>query len=352
MECTLDRYTNYLLSTTTSATATGMSELFDGNISHDKVTRFLSNSYLDSSTVWQKSKPLVRQYQSADEGVLIADDTIIEKAYTDENAMICWHWDHSQGRNVKGINLLTLLYSSQDLNTPVAVHLVEKTEGYVDAASGQTKYRSPKSKNEITREMLLTAESQQVQWRYFLADSWFSSAETMEFIHNRLKKSYVMAVESSRTVAVSQRERFDGRFERVDAIAYPDDGSPLEVYLRSVKHRVLLVRRVFTNKDGSQGVQYLLSNDTTLNAEQVATIYKRRWKVEEYHKSLKQHTAIGKSPTKTVETQANHIYASIIAYIKLEGIKLGHGMNHFGIKSALLAVATKAAFLTLRQFFA
>jgi len=34
---------------------------------------------------WQKSEPAVRQYRSADEGILIIDDTIVEKAYTDEN---------------------------------------------------------------------------------------------------------------------------------------------------------------------------------------------------------------------------------------------------------------------------
>ena len=41
-----------------------------------------------------------------DDGVLIFDDTIQEKPYTDENDLICWHYDHSQNRTVKGINLL------------------------------------------------------------------------------------------------------------------------------------------------------------------------------------------------------------------------------------------------------
>jgi len=37
---------------------------------------------------------------------LIFDDTIIEKAFTDENDLISWHWDHSKHRSMKGINLL------------------------------------------------------------------------------------------------------------------------------------------------------------------------------------------------------------------------------------------------------
>jgi len=71
--------------------------------------------------------------------------------------MICWRWEHSLGRSAKGINLLMLLCSIQELNTLVAVHLVEKTEGYVSPGSGRTKCRSLQSKNGITPEMLLMA---------------------------------------------------------------------------------------------------------------------------------------------------------------------------------------------------
>ncbi len=126
----------------------------------------------------------------------------------------------------------------------------------------------------------------------------------------------------------------------------------MRVFLRSVPHAVVLSRRIFTNKDGSQGVLYLVSNDTTLDDEAIAAIYKKRWKVEEYHKSLKQHTAIAKSPTKNIRTQANHLFASLVAYVKLESIKLKLGGNHFSIKALLVTVATKAAFMALSRLCA
>ncbi|MEO5930406.1 MAG: transposase [Candidatus Kapaibacterium sp.] len=352
MDCTLDTYIDYLLATTTSATATGMSTLMAGEISHDKVTRFLSDSYLDSSMIWSRAKPLVRRYEDEKESVLIADDTIIEKAHTDENAMICWHWDHSLGRMVKGVNLLSLLFHGGEVSIPVNVHLIEKTEGYVDATTGATKYRSPLTKNEITRAMLRLAKSQQIEYRYFLGDSWFSSAETMNFVQDDLSKHYIMAVESSRTVALCQKDKLNGVFHRLDSLSYPEDGSPQRVYLRSVTHEVLLVRQVFTNKDGSQGILSLVSNDIELDGPSMTAIYKKRWNVEEYHKSLKQHTAVAKSPTKTIQTQANHMYASLAAYIKLETIKLKHGIGHFAIRTILVAAATKAAFIALGQILA
>ena len=42
-------------------------------------------------------------------GCLIFDDTIQEKEWTDENETMCWHYDPSKGRAVKGINVLNAL---------------------------------------------------------------------------------------------------------------------------------------------------------------------------------------------------------------------------------------------------
>ena len=47
MECTVDIYTDYLISSTGQVSATGLSRLYEGAISHDQVTRMLTNQYLD-----------------------------------------------------------------------------------------------------------------------------------------------------------------------------------------------------------------------------------------------------------------------------------------------------------------
>ena len=65
---------------------TGLSDLLEGALSHDQITRFLSQQRFDSKTLWQLVKPMVRAI--ADEaGVLIFDDTIQEKPYTDEDEL-------------------------------------------------------------------------------------------------------------------------------------------------------------------------------------------------------------------------------------------------------------------------
>jgi hypothetical protein len=61
----LEFYTDYLMSSFSYTTATGLSVMSDGKISHDKVTRFLSSEDFTPSGLWTLIKPTVREIESA-----------------------------------------------------------------------------------------------------------------------------------------------------------------------------------------------------------------------------------------------------------------------------------------------
>ena len=63
MTCTLDLYTDYLLSSTGPTTATGLSRLLERTLSHD-LTRWLSSAPWGSAEVWRQAKPLIRQAEA------------------------------------------------------------------------------------------------------------------------------------------------------------------------------------------------------------------------------------------------------------------------------------------------
>jgi hypothetical protein len=174
----LELYTDYLIVSTAQTSATGLAALTDEMVSHDQVTRLLSQPAASSLSLWKRIKPLVRQVESS-QAVLIFDDSIAEKPYTDENEIIAWHWDHSKQRTVKGINFLTMLYQTPEAALPLSVQLLAKTEDYLDEKTGRLKRRSRVSKNEYLRQMLLYARTLKVPYSYILADSWFSSTENM-----------------------------------------------------------------------------------------------------------------------------------------------------------------------------
>ncbi len=100
----LELYSDYQLSSFGQVTATGMSDLLDGAYSHDQVTRLLSTNEFTSKTLWGIVKSTVRQVEE-DDAVLIFDDTIEEKPYTDESDLIAYHYDHTN-EPLRGLTFL------------------------------------------------------------------------------------------------------------------------------------------------------------------------------------------------------------------------------------------------------
>jgi hypothetical protein len=340
-----DLYSDYLICSFGPTTATGFSRLLNGEISHDQVTRFLASRAKTSADLWHLAKPLVRQIES-DEGVLALDDSIEEKPYTDENELICWHWDHSKESNVKGINFLTAFYVTAQAGLPVAFDLVTKTETYLDAKSGKQKRRSSLTKNERFRMLLHVCVHNQIRFGYVLSDSWYAAADNFKYIKKVLHKEFVMPLKSNRKVAQSQPDKQRGQYEAVSTLDLPA-GTTLQIWLEGVDFPLLLAKQVFTNEDGSVGVLYLVTSDLALPYDRLTKLYQKRSSIEVFHKSLKQNASLEKSPTRTPTTQRNHFFASLCAYIKLERLRLGIGMSHFALKSKIYFSALQTAYAEL-----
>lgn len=343
----LDLYSDYLLSSFGQTTATGLSKMMSGDISHDQVSRMLGSEKMTAKDWWKMIKPLVRQVEQ-EEGVLLVDDSIVEKPYTDENEIICWHYDHAKGRMIKGINFITTMYKVPKAALPVSFEIVSKTEKYVDPKTGKEKRKSKITKNEHYRTMVQAVYNNQIPFKYVLNDIWFASAENMRFVKLDLKKEYIMALKSNRKVALSEDDKANGKYQRIDQLDLPE-GSTQTIYLEGIVFPMLLIRQDFINEDGSTGVRYLVTSDLTLNTDQIITIYQERWKVEEYHRSLKQNASVSKSPTRTETTQTNHFIAALWSFAKIEFLKIQTNKNHYQLKGQLYLAALQQAFQELQK---
>jgi len=344
----LDLYTDFCLTSFSAVTATGLSKLLDDGYSHDQISRFLSQKEFGQKEFWKLVKPLIRKIES-DFGVINVDDTISEKPHSTENEMICYHFDHSKAKSVKGINLLnftyhTILEDSQQVTLPVAYEIIRKTEQFVDSKTGKVKRRSEVTKNELVRNRLFVlCKHNRIKFRYVLWDSWFSSKKNFEFVHFTLKKYFIGALKSNRLVALSEADKKQGKYVKVTELDFQSNPQQI-VWLKGLDFPMLMAKQIFTNKDNSTGELYLITNDLSLSASDLFTTYQRRWSVEVFHKSLKQNAALEKSPTKYEVTQSNHIFASMIAYCKLEILKVKEHSNHFALKARLYLKAVKAAY--------
>lgn len=340
----LDLYTDYLMATNGLATATHMSAVLDHQISHDRITRLLSSGYITSARLWNEVKPLCRDIEQED-AVLIIDDSVEAKPYTDSNEMIHWHFDHTQGRSIKGVNFISALYHSWQMSLPVGVAFVKKDIIYTDA-KGKEKRKSSISKH-IHFRNLVKRGSEHLRFTYVISDSWFGCADNMDFVVQDCGRHFVMALKDNRRVALSEEDKQAGKYISIkEAVS---EECVRSVYIEQLDFPILIAKQVFKDGDGAIGTLYLASSDLNLSYERMTTIYQKRWKVEVYHKSIKSNASFPKSPTRTVQTQQSHFIASILAYVKMERLKVRRSTNHFALKSLMMISATKAAWITMQK---
>ena len=89
---------------------------------HDALTRLLNRLEPDPTPVWNEAE----QYVERRSGLLILDDTTLDKPYAHKIELVHRHWSGKHHRVVAGINLLTLLWSNGDDAIPCDYRLFDK----------------------------------------------------------------------------------------------------------------------------------------------------------------------------------------------------------------------------------
>ena len=293
----MDLYSDYLLTSPDSASAQVMVKVLNDCYSHDSVTRMLAQPELGQKVFWKQIKSVIRQVES-EQGVISIDDSLEHKPHSTENELISWHFDHSQGCSVKGINLVTFTY--------------------VNELSSGTKVKMP------------------LAWELVRKDKIVEKTE---------KKGGKFITCQVRQASVSKKSK---TWLQVSQADLEPDRTYL-VHVKDIPFTLCLIKKVYHNLDGSTGVQYLLSSDTDQEVKDIDQTYQKRWSSEDLHRSLKQNTALEKMPAKMACSQANHIFGSMLAQIKLESLKIATKLNHYALKKQILIEALKTAWKYLQE---
>ncbi len=236
------------------------------------------------------------------------------------------------------------------ISIPLGYEIITKTENKWSEEHQKNIKKSLFSKNEIMQDKLqILHHNNEVKYKYILFDKWFSSIKNLLFIEEELNKKFVCPIKSNRKIALTLEERNKGKYVNISSIDIKGGSSRL-IYLQAYKKPLRLIKQVVKNgDDGESTYLYLVTNDIDLSFNQVLEIYKRRWKIEEYHKSLKQNLKIEHSPTKVEISQRNHIHLSVRGFIKLEKLRLNYKMNHFAIKEKIYIEALKVAYQKVEE---
>jgi putative transposase len=312
---TPDDYIDFLLATPKVASATEAARVQPERPrppAHDAFTRLLSRLEPDPVTLWSEVQPLVRQ----PDGILVLDDTVLDKPYARKMGLVGPFWSGKHQRVLRGINLVTLVWTDGDAVYPTDYRLVDPAE-------------APKrTKNDLFREMLAVAQARGFAPACVCFDAWYSGKDNLKAVR-ACGWRFLCQVRSNRRV---NWERTGNR----PIAELPIAPSGTMVHLEGFG-LIKAFRIVATNGD----TEHWITNDLEMDEMSRLSFAEQAWAIEEYHRGLKQYTEVERCPARLARSQRNHIGLAIRSFVRLEWHRFRTGVNWFEAKSQIIRQAIR-----------
>lgn len=313
-KCTALDYIDFLIATPRICTATEAARVQPHHLhppAHDAFTRLLHRLEPNADLLWIEVRPLIHRHR----GVLILDDSTLDKPYAQHMDLVCWHWSGKHHDVVKGINLLTLVWNDGDTLQPCDYRIYNKSK------DGLTK-------NDLFRQMLDVAKERGFAPECVLFDSWYASVDNLRRC-DTLGFRWLTRLKPNRKVSL------DGSLYH--ALEHFNLSSAGEVVHLHGYGRV----KVFTlvAKDGQK--EYWATGDVQMTELQRLAWGELSWGIEEYHRGLKQYCGVERAQVRAEVAQRNHIGLAIRAFVRLEVHRFRTGISWFEAKFAIIREAVR-----------
>lgn len=300
--CTLPMYIGFLLSEPNATSCLRLGNLL--NISHDSVNRFLNRECYSPKDMFDEAKSMLNLVG----GVLSVDDSVLDKPYSHYIEYVGYFYSGKHHAVVKGINLITLYYTDAHGNhQPINFRVYDKSEN--------------KTKNDYFLDMLAEVLKWGVEPSFVTMDSWYSCIKNLKTIKNH-RMGFLVALESNRLVSTEK-----GAWIQVQALEIADDG--VVVWLREFGF-VKVFRTHLKNQVRHYAVFLLQDDDNENNSDDGLINFKkidfdnlhdRHWKIEQYHRTIKQVCNIESFQVRNKVAVKNHIFSAICGYVKLQQMR-------------------------------
>jgi putative transposase len=279
---------------------------------HDAYTRLLQRAPADGEALWQEVEPLVQRTS----GVLIIDDTTLDKPYASKMALVTRHWSGKHHSVVQGINLVSLVWTAGDCRLPCDYRLYNKAQDGL-------------SKNDHFAQMIQQAKQRSFEPELVAFDSWYASLKNLKLVR-QCGWHWLTQLKSNRLVSI---DRSGNR--PIRDIFLPPTGTV--VHLKGYGW-VKVFKTVGINGD----VEYWATSNLNMTLEQCAFYALDAWQVEVYHRGLKQFTGVERAQFRLEIAQRNHIGLAIRAYLRLEAYRLRTRISWFEAKTSIIREAIRA----------
>lgn len=167
-----------------------------------------------------------------------------------------------------------------------------------------------------------------------LMDSWYATNKIMLYIDD-LGKYYYCPLKRNRLVDDTAKNE---DYKKIESLYWKEtelkDGKIIKIKRFPGSKKVKLFR-VAVSTDRTD---YIATNDLSQNSTDVVQqVCKIRWKIEEFHRELKQLTGIESCQCRKARIQRNHIACAILVWLRLKDIAYKTGQTIYHIKYGLLS---------------
>jgi len=260
-KCTRNDFINFLIATFQTCSCTEASRCLPSTsdpIAHDSVKRLLERQPHHTEALYNEAKQLIRQ----NEGVLVIDDSTLDKPYSRQIEPVTRHWSGKHHRVVQGINLVSTIWTDGSAIVPVDFRIYHPE-------------KDGKNKNDHFRDMIKAANDRQFHPECVIFDSWYASTENLKLIRS-MAWHWFTRLKSNRLVNP------DDTYNRpISDVEIPPEG-------RVVHLRQYGFIKIFKVVHGDSDVEYWATDILDASESDRRTFKDCGWNIEEYHRGIKQ----------------------------------------------------------------
>ena len=313
-------YCHFLIVTQINYTQTYFAD-HHATFSHDAINRYLKNDYITPSVVWSSIK---NQITYSPHGYLIFDDTVLDKRHSSVIEGVRRQYSGNEKGVIKGLGVVNCVY----VNPETEASWIIDWRLYAPETDGKTKL-------DHVQEMFDNAIlHKQLPFQTVLMDSWYATKDLMLHI-DRAGKLFYCPLKNNRLVDDSGGQR---PYQAISSLTWtPDElehGKLIKIKAFPGNKKVKLFRVVVTSHRTDWVVTNDLSQNSTDDTQKVCAV---RWKIEQYHREVKQTLGIERCQCRSLRAQKNHIGCVILAWHQVTAWVRKQKTNIYAFKSGLLS---------------
>ncbi|NDJ18560.1 transposase [Myxacorys almedinensis A] len=284
------------------------------------IAGYLRSEKLTPRLLWQQVEHRIVPSAS---GYIVFDDSVLDKRYASKIELARTQYSGNEHGVVQGIGLVSCVYVN-----------VSRSEFWVIDYRLYDPQRDGKSKLDHVADMLDNLiEYKRVPFATVLMDAWYATQELMAKI-DHIEKIYYCPLKVNRKVDDSQGQQ---PYNRVDELEWSEadlaHGKTIKIRNFPKDKKVKLFRvTVSTSR-----TDYIVTNDISQNStDETQKASAVRWRVEEFHREVKQLTGIEACQCRKARIQRNHIACSLLVWSRLKAIASCTDQTIYQVKAGLL----------------